>query len=136
VHAKVPSREAVAVNESISGNSTIIPVAPGKLRRLNSLEIRRLLEGRTLSYVPEPDVIVITSQNRTTFFADGSVLVALDRASKRGRYRIYDDQVCVRFGSDGGEECSLLFVSADNYYFVAPVGAGYIDQRPIKVIIE
>jgi hypothetical protein len=134
-HAKVPSTEA-AVNESASGDSRVTTTAPSDLRRLSSLQIRRLIEGRTLSYVQESGVVVVTSQHRTTFFADGSVIVALDRASKRGRYRVFDDQLCVRFDSESKEECSLLFVSADKHYFVAPVSGGSIDQRPLKVIIE
>jgi hypothetical protein len=124
------------VGTRISGDTAIMTIAPTHLRKLTGSEIQRLLAGRTLSYVLEPGVVSVSSQYRQTFLEDGSVVVALDRANKRGRYRVLSDQLCVVLEPEGREECSQLFVSTDTHYYIAPIGSGYIKQKPLKIMIE
>jgi hypothetical protein len=132
----LPPPAPAPMDTRISGDTAVMTIAPTHLRKLSGSEIQRLLAGRTLSYVLEPGVVAVSSQYRQTFLEDGSVVVALDRANKRGRYRVHSDQLCVVLEPEGREECSQLFVSTDTHYYIAPIGSGYIKQKPLKIMIE
>jgi len=121
---------------------TEVPTAPagiererGNLTRLSSDEIRRLLVGRTLSFVAESGVP--TSPHQEAYHSDGTMFVRVDRAGSPGTYTIADDRICLRFGAtpEAPEECRSLFRTASGQLYLVALGDGE-GGRPIMISVE
>lgn len=106
------------------------------LRQLTGTEIRQLLIGRNLTFVPDPNRLMVTSQSRERYLADGTLMIAGDRGISRGTYRISADQLCFRLKSLTKEWCRRFFVSTEKHYYLEEIETKDFVSSPMEVNID
>jgi hypothetical protein len=104
------------------------------LRRLRGSEIGSLVAGRTMSFLAEPGVLAVTSHSRTIFMADGTLVLAGDRGTSRGRYTVLRDRLCLRIES-ARETRGRLFISGDGSHYLQWDGDG-VSRRRVPISLE
>ena len=109
---------------------------PDGMRKLGREEIRRLIVGRTLSFVPTPGVVIVTSAQREIYQLDGTLILAGDRGQSRGRYRILADRLCLIVEGMPVEGCRWLYISPQGEHYAEPIGDRYLRQGPLRIIVE
>jgi len=124
-----PSEPRASWNEKSSAASLS---APGVLRRLSGVEIRGLIEGRSLSFVDEPDVLRVTSHYQEVYRSDGSLFIRGDRGGTPGRYTIAADRICLTLATNA-TRCRHVLTSDTGELYVQPIESS---RGPVRVRIN
>jgi hypothetical protein len=106
------------------------------LKQLTGTQIQQLLVGRTLYFLPEPNRVMVTSQLREKYLADGTLIIVGDRGATRGTYKVSANHICLNVESLAGEWCRRLFVSLTGQYYFEAIDKENSESEMIGVIIQ